>query len=379
MPWREVSIVSLRHELVMLATVEGANVRALCRRMGIAPNTAYKWLTRYQREGASGLQDHSRRPHTCPQRTSPTVERAVVAVRDAHPAWGARKIRARLLASGWTALPAPSTLTAILQRHGRLDPQEARAHRAWQRFEHEQPNSLWQMDFKGHFAMARGRCHPLTVLDDCSRFAIGLYACANEQRDTVQTRLTAIFRRYGLPERLLMDNGAPWGSDAAHPYTPLTAWLIRLGIQVSHARPYHPQTQGKDERFHRTLVAEVLRYQSFRDLAQCQAHFDRWRDIYNLQRPHQALQMAVPASRYRPSPRSFPEMLPPIAYGPGDIVRKVQAEGLISYQNRTFHLSKAFRALPVALRPTTEDGILEVFFCHQRIGRIDLHQPKDYN
>ena len=379
MPWREVSTVSLRHEFVLLANREGANVRALCRRMGIAPNTAYKWLGRYRTEGLSGLQDRSRRPHSCPQHTSPAIECAVVAMRNAHPAWGARKIRARLLATGWIDLPAPSTLTAILKRHGCLDPQETPAHRAWQRFEHAQPNSLWQMDFKGHFAMMRGRCHPLTVLDDCSRFAIGLYACANEQSETVQTRLTAIFRRYGLPESILMDNGAPWGSDAAHPYTPLTAWLIRLGIRVSHARPYHPQTQGKDERFHRTLVAEVLRYQSFRDLAQCQAHFDRWRDIYNLQRPHQALQMAVPASRYRPSRRSFPDTLPPIAYGPGDIVRKVQAEGLISYHNRTFHLSKAFRALPVALRPTTEDGILDVFFCHQRIGRIDLHQPKDYN
>src|SRR5438132_1269300 len=168
---------------------------------------------------------------------------------------------------------------------------------------------------------------------------------------------------------------APWGSDQTHPHTPLTAWLIRLGIQVSHARPYHPQTQGKDERFHRTLVAEVLRYQIFRDVAHCQTHLHRWRDVYNLQRPHQALQMAVPASRYQPSPRPYPDVLSPIEYGPEDIVRKVQAEGLISYQNRTFRLSKAFRALPVALRPTSEDRILDVFFCHQKVARVDLHQP----
>ena len=225
--------------------------------------------------------------------------------------------------------------------------------------------------------MARGRCHPLTVLDDHSRFAVGLEACANERGETVQARLTAVFRRYGLPERMLMDNGAPWGSDRAHPHTPLTAWLIRLGIQISHGRPYHPQTQGKEERFHRTLVAEVLRYQVFRDLVHCQAHLDQWRDVYNLQRPHQALQMAVPASRYQPSPRSFPDVLPPIEYGPDDIVRKVQAEGLISYQGRAFRLSKAFRALPVALRPTSEDGILDVFYCHQKVARIDLHQPED--
>jgi hypothetical protein len=213
------------------------------------------------------------------------------------------------------------------------------------------------------------------VLDDHSRFAVGLEACPNERGETVQARLIAIFRRYGLPARMLMDNGAPWGSDQTHPHTPLTAWLIRLGIQVSHARPYHPQTQGKDERFHRTLVAEVLRYQVFRDVAHCQTHLHRWRDVYNLQRPHQALQMAVPASRYQPSPRPYPDVLSPIEYGPEDIVRKVQAEGLISYQNRTFRLSKAFRALPVALRPTSEDGILDVFFCHQKVARVDLHQP----
>jgi transposase InsO family protein len=379
MPWREVSTVSLRLEFVILASAEGANVRALCRRAGITATTGYKWLARYRTYGAEGMQDRSRRPCTSPRQTPPTVERAVLAVRDAHPAWGARKIRARLLAKGWTALPVPSTLTAILQRHGRIDAHSPKPQGPWQRFEHAEPNNLWQMDFKGHIAMSRGRCHPLTVLDDCSRFAVGLYACANERGETVQSRLIAIFRRYGLPERMLMDNGAPWGSDPEHPYTPLTAWLIRLGIGVSHARPYHPQTQGKDERFHRTLVAEVLRHQTFRNLFHCQAHFDKWRDVYNLQRPHQALHMAVPASRDQPSPRPFPEVLQPIEYGPDDIVRKVQAEGLISYKNRVFRLSKAFRTLPVALRPTNKDGTMEVFFCHQKIAQIDLHQPKDYN
>lgn len=376
MPWQEVSTVSLRHEFVMLAKTDGANIRELCRRFHISPTTAYKWQQRYWAQGLDGLHDRARQPHHSPGQTPARMEQAVLAVRDAHPAWGGRKIHVRLRVLGHHVVPSPSTITAILRRHGRLELGEPTSHQPWQRFEHETPNSLWQMDFKGHVAMARGRCHPLTVLDDHSRFALGLDACANERGETVQARLTAVFRRYGLPERMLTDNGAPWGSDRAHPHTPLTAWLIRLGVQISHGRPYHPQTQGKEERFHRTLVAEVLRYQVFRDLVHCQAHLDRWRDVYNLQRPHQALQMAVPASRYHPSPRSFPEVLPPIEYGPEDIVRKVQAEGLISYQNRTFRLSKAFRALPVALRPTSEDGILDVFFCHQKVARIDLHQPE---
>jgi len=375
MPWQEVSTVSLRHEFVMLANAAGANIRELCRRFHISPTTAYKWQQRYGAQGLDGLHDRSRQPHHSPGQTPARMEQAVLAVREAHPAWGGRKIHARLRVLGHRAVPSPSTITMILRRQGRLELGEPASHQAWQRFEHETPNSLWQMDFKGHVALERGRCHPLTVLDDHSRFAVGLEACPNERGETVQVCLIAIFRRYGLPARMLMDNGAPWGSDQTHPHTPLTAWLIRLGIQVSHARPYHPQTQGKDERFHRTLMAEVLRYQVFRDVAHCQTHLHRWRDVYNLQRPHQALQMAVPASRYQPSPRPYPDVLSPIEYGPEDIVRKVQAEGLISYQNRTFRLSKAFRALPVALRPTSEDGILDVFFCHQKVARVDLHQP----
>ena len=150
----------------------------------------------------------------------------------------------------------------------------------------------------------------MTVLDDHSRFSILLQACANERTETVRECLTAAFRLYGLPVRMLMDNGSPWGNDANHPRTPLTVWLMRLGIQVSHGRPYHPQTQGKEERFHRTLNVELLQGRRFADWATCQAAFDRWRGVYNTERPHQALDLATPISRYTPSPRSFPETLP---------------------------------------------------------------------
>ena len=162
------------------------------------------------------------------------------------------------------------------------------------------------MDFKGHFALTRGRCHPLTVIDDHSRFAIALEACGNERGTTVQTRLTAAFRRYGLPARLLMDNGSPWGSDRDHPYTPLGAWLIRLGVTPPHGRPYHPRTQGKNECFNRSLKAEVLRGRLFEDLDQAQRSFEDWCHVYNCQRPHDALDLDVPASRYSLSPRPFP-------------------------------------------------------------------------
>lgn len=371
MPWQEVSTMSLRKEFVTLATAEGANIRQLCRRFSISPTTAHKWLRRYRAEGDAGLTNRSRRPQHMPARTAAAVEEAVIALREAHPAWGGRKLGAVLAARG-LATPAASTVTAILKRHGRIDPAESVKHRPWQRFEHQRPNQLWQMDFKGHFPVGEGRCHPLTVLDDHSRFALAIEACSDEQTATVQSRLTAIFRRYGLPDRILMDNGSPWGDDQDHPYTPLTAWLIRLGIDVSHGRPYHPQTQGKDERFHRTLEDELLKRRTFSDLQSCQHAFDAWRDLYNLERPHQALGLATPASRYQISPRAFPQTLPLIEYAPDDLVRKVQTKGKISFRGKVFKIGKAFKGYPVALRPTVQPELFEVYFCHQNIGRIDL-------
>ena len=173
-----------------------------------------------------------------------------------------------------------------------------------------------------------------------------------------------------------MDNGSPWGDDGLNPYTPLTVWLIRLGIGVSHSRPYHPQTQGKDERFHRTFKAEVLAYQSFLNHATAQHHFDTWRDLYNLVRPHEALGMAPPVSRYQPSQRPFPDTLPPIEYSPSDCVRKVQVKGELYFRGRAWKIGKAFRGHHVALRPTSTDGALDVYFCHQRIASININQPQ---
>ena len=377
MPWREVSALSLRQEFVMLAVQEESNVRELCRRFGISPRTAYKWIHRFEVAGPPGLVEQPRRPRRSPDRTPVAMEKAVLQVRREHPAWGGRKIHARLLHLGHSQVPSPSTITAILHRHGLIDPWQASKHRPWQRFEHASPNDLWQMDFKGHFPLARGRCHPLTLLDDHSRFALGLEACADEKGSTVRERLTTIFRHYGLPRRMLMDNGSPWGDDRDHPYTPLTVWLLHLGVSVSHGQPYHPQTQGKDERFHRTLVAELLQGRTFPDMVYCQREFDRWRHVYNLERPHQALHMATPADRYQPSPRPFPQVLPPIDYGPHDLVRKVSYGGAIFFQGREFRVPKAFHGYPVALRPTVNEARWEVYFMTHPIGRIDLSLVED--
>lgn len=398
MPWSERSTLSLRREFVELAQLDGANIRALCCRFGISPKTGYKWLSRFLSEGEAGLTDRSRRPHRSPDRTDESVEQAVLRVRDAHPAWGARKIRHKLV-DQTAELPAASTVTAILRRHGRLDPDESAKHTAFVHFEYEQPNLLWQMDFKGNFALGNGsRCHPLTVLDDHARYCLVLDACTNQQTETVRDRLVACFRSHGLPERMLMDNGPPWGGGGVMRHTPLSAWLMRLGIVVCHGRPWHPQTQGKEERFHRTLTEELLRpvlhlkvrwnvhadrkagadrTQSgksicVRDHAQCQVHFDRWRELYNRERPHEGIGMLTPASRYRPSTREFPERLPEIAYEADETVRKVDARGAISFQGRNHIVGQAFHGQPVAVRPGSQDGLWNIYFCMQRVAIIDL-------
>jgi transposase InsO family protein len=372
MPWRISSAMSERHEFVMLAGQERANIRQLCQRFGVSSATAYKWLHRFEADGLSGLEDLSRRPHHSPARTVAELEKAVISLRRKHPAWGCRKLRRRLLDLGHQVVPSASTITAILRRHQLLDPQESAKHRAFQRFERAAPNELWQMDFKGEFQLPRGRCYPLTILDDHSRFAVALHACARNTKNITQNALIQVFRRYGLPTAITCDNGPPWGSSGRSYYTALGVWLMQLRIHISHSRPHHPQTQGKDERFHRSLAAEVLRYQHGDTLREWQHHFDRWRDVYNTQRPHEALDLKVPASRYQPSPRPYPEQLPPVEYGSDDTVRKVRGYGHIKYQGRELHVGIAFRGLNVALRTTTTDGLFDVFFCQHRIGQLNL-------
>ncbi len=375
MPWKAVNLMSLRKEFISLALVEGCHFSQLCDRFNISRKTGYKWIKRFLSEGESALHDLSRRPSTSPHKTADEMEKKVVTIRQSHRAWGGRKIAARLKALGVDRIPAPSTITDILKRWGYMDPEESRKHRAWYRFEAQMPNDLWQMDFKGHFEVVEGRCHPFTILDDHSRYSLCLQACSDEKGNTVQQYLTGVFRRYGMPLRILTDNGSPWSGDAEHPYTPLSVWLMRLGIRISHSRPRHPETLGKDERFHRTLKAELLQYCTGMAMESCQQRFNLWREVYNLERPHESLDMQVPASRYRMSPRNFPETLPPIEYGPNDHVRKVQQDGKVFYHNKEYRVSKAFRAQHVALRPTGVDGVMDVYYCNQFIHQIDLRGP----
>lgn len=374
MPWQELSVMEQREDFVRLAMRPEANMSELCRRFGISRAKGYKWLDRYRVAGRAGLADRSRRPLHSPSRTVAAVEAEVLRIREeSNNAWGGRKI-AKVMRRSAVEVPAPSTVTEILRRHGKLEERRQEHPGPHQRFERAEPNELWQMDFKGHFAMAQGRCHPLTVLDDHSRYSLTISACGNEQDATVRAQLVPVFRRYGLPFAMLMDNGAPWGDAGSQPHTVFTVWLMRLGVRVTHCRPFHPQTQGKDERFHRTFKAEVLNGKSFRDLPCCQHAFDRWRHVYNHERPHEALGLATPMERYRASARPFPETLPAIEYGPTDIVRTVDVNGDIRLKGRNRPVSKAFRGQPIALRPTSEDGVFSIHFCVHTIGKLDLRR-----
>lgn len=193
-----------------------------------------------------------------------------------------------------------------------------------------------------------------------------------ERTNIVQAALIEAFRTYGLPKRMTMDNGAPWAGHDRNQLTALTAWLIRLGIKVSHSRPYHPQTQGKDERFHRTLKVELLNHRHYSNLEEVSKVFKEWRNIYNTQRPHEALDMNTPLSRYQVSPRSYPETLPPIEYDYNDTVRKINSDGKLSVQGIVFTISRALEGQYIALRPTKTDGLLDVYYCHQKIKTLDL-------
>jgi transposase InsO family protein len=371
--------MSQRYEFVLLASAAGVNVRALCRRFQISAKTGYKWLQRYRISGASGLVDRSRRPRHSPRQCPERLAAGVLAVRQENPSWGGRKLRRRLQDLGGGAVPAASTCTQIVRRGRLIGPAASAAHTPWARFERAQPNELWQMDFKGHFPTQSGvRCHPLAVLDDHSRYNILLSPQADEQGPTVQAVLLASFRQYGLPDALLCDNGPPWGcAEPTCPFTTFTVWLLRLGVRVLHGRPYHPQTQGKQERFNRTLTADLLRQHTWRDLAHCAVEFPRFRHRYNCERPHDSLQGATPISRYRPSVRSLPAALPPLEYPAGTRVVTLRASGLLTFGGQTWYVGKPFGGLPVGLRPSAQaDGQWEVFFSFHRLGLLDLVSPR---
>jgi transposase InsO family protein len=371
--------MSEKEQFIRLASQPNANISQLCRSFGISRPTGYLWLKRYAKEGKNGLIERSRKPQCSPHQTEKSMEELIVLTRLSHPQWGGDKIKTFLINQGHTKVPTEKTIDRILKRYGCINPEESQKRQPFIRFEHEHPNDLWQMDFKGHFPLGQARCHPLTLLDDHSRFCLLIKACANEQGETVKSALISVFKEYGLPRRMTMDNGPPWGySGNQQRYTELCAWLIRLGIQVSHSRPRHPQTQGKLERFHRTLNGELIQAYSLEDMEEAQLAFDWWRKMYNEERPHDAIGMLVPKRRYEPSQIKYPEKLRPIEYSSDLEVRKVNSKGEIYFKGKVFKIGNGFQGNPVGLKESEEEGLFDVYFCHQKVLKIDIQHPCSY-
>jgi transposase InsO family protein len=367
MPWNIKDTQSMRLEFIEELMSGKFKITTLCQKYGIARKTAYKWIRRYKHEGVEGLIDRSKAPNSRPNITEDEKINLILQIREKYPAWGGRKLRQVLINQGHQDVPSESTFNRILNRQGKIDLRESEKRQRFIRFEKSAPNELWQMDFKGYFRINGNRCHPLTVLDDHSRFCLVLRAYESESTENVKFALEEAFREYGLPDRMTMDNGSPW---KGHTLSRLTIWLMRQGIIVSHSRPYHPQTQGKDERFHRSLKEEILKFRTFRTFEEAQICFDEWKYVYNHIRPHDGINLLCPANRYQKSKRPYKEKLEKIEYVSTDIVRKVSACGCIEWKGCKYFVGEHFFGEYVAIRPTYEENVYGIYFINSQVGKI---------
>lgn len=373
MPWERKTVDNQRRSFVARAILKEQSISELCREYGISRPTGYKWIERYRR--GEDMLDRPHTPFSKPFKTRPEMELRIVDVRSAHPTWGARKIQRFLADKGETELPSASTINDILKRNGCISEAATEQHTPWKRFVRDKPNALWQMDYKGHFGMTNGcRWHGLTILDDHSRFSLCLDAKENEQWKPTKNSLERIFREFGIPDAILCDNGAPW-SDNHGGYTPFEIWMMQMDVTPMHGRPLHPQTQGKDERFHRTLKEDILLRKPIANLEEAQAEFDIFRHCYNHERPHAALALDVPAKHYKPSRRAFIENPKEPEYDSGKDLRKVNACGYISVYKKRYYLSESFIGKYIDLRPTETDLVV-LAYGNYEIARIDLQTEK---
>ncbi len=363
MPWKEKTVMEQRKEFIEQAA-ECTNFSALCREYGISRKTGYKWQNRFREDGS--VSDRSRRPKHPHAKTAPVIEAAVLAMREENPSWGGRTIHAVLEADGIKGLPSAKTCSNILKRNGCIKPEESLKHRAYQRFEREQCNSLWQTDFKGDFGLLDGsRCYPLDILDDHSRFCI-----RTEPKNSatgVKESFIQAFQEYGLPDAILSDHGSQFAGFKGG-YTHFERWLMDLDILPIHGRIMHPQTQGKIERFHRTMKAELLR-EPFLDLKDAKKHFARWRWKYNEIRPHSALNMKTPASVYTPSKRLLFEPKP---YEYTGHVCKVNNWGYLRFGPVQLFLSETMANTYLEVVPASDDTF-SVRYRNFQIALIDAN------
>lgn len=379
MPWLETSPMTERLHLVVEYQRGLVPLAELARRAGVSRKTAYKWIARFEGAGALGLQDQSRRPHTCAQATAPAAIEALLALRHRHPTWGPKKLlhvlRQRHPAVAW---PARSTAADVLARHGLVvSPRRVRrpGHPGHPRTPMTAPNEIWTIDFKGHFRTGDGLyCYPLTVMDGYSRFLLACQALRTTAMPPTRAVLTQLFRNYGLPQIIRSDNGVPFATTALGRLSQLAVWWIRLGIYPELIEPASPQQNGRHERFHRTLKRETARPPHATIAAQ-QRRFGAFRQEYNHERPHEALAQDTPATRFAPSPRSFPEQIPAIEYPAHYEVRRVSNNGGIRWHHTWINVSHVLAGEHVGLHEV-DDGLWDVHFGPLCLGRLDEHDGR---
>ena len=372
MSWETKTVMEQRKQFVLDASAEDSNISELCRLYGISRKTGHKWINR----AALGLPlcDQSRRPNRQPSKTADNIEQEIVQLRLQHPSWGGKTIRAALEAAGVEGLPSDKTCCNILKRNGLVDPAESAKHKAYQRFEKAHCNEMWQTDFKGDFLLGNGvRCYPLTILDDHSRFSIRIDP--KETASGVKDSFILAFQEFGLPNSVLSDNG----SQFAGPHKGISffeRFLMDLDIQPIHGRPIHPQTQGKIERFHRTMKQEALRVTPS-NMAEAKMRLENWRWLYNEVRPHHALGMKTPASIYTSSTRPYYDPKPYI-YEEGAKLIKVNNWGYLRFGSIQLFLSEAMADTKVEIR-LAEDDIFSVIYRNYKIAAVDAIEGKLIN
>jgi len=354
-----------RVEFVVRAHQGQEKLSRLCAEFGISRPTGYVWLKRYREQGVIGIEEHSRRPQHSPRQTAPSVEERVAQLRRLRPDWGARKLQQLLRGEG-IVLPV-ITVHRVLLRHGLVRPDDRRS-LAWQRFEREAPNQLWQMDFKSPKGCQQP-VGPLSVMDDHSRFVIVLEKTGSTRTEAVQERIEHAFRSAGLPEAMLMDHGTPWwNAQAPSGWTKLQVWLMKQGIACLFSGIRHPQTQGKVERFH--LALEMARRRRLQNVEMDQAWLDQFRYEYNYLRPHEALGMQTPATRWVPSSRRYDPDPPPWRYPEDAEVKQLGSQGQLKLHGQRWEISKALARERVRL--IRLHGRILVYYCNSLLKEIDL-------
>lgn len=372
MPWERRTVEEQRREFVQ-AALQCSNFSALCREFGIDRHTGYKWLERY-RSGLA-LYDGSRRPHTSPGRTPEEVEMLILAVRRENPGWGARKIRDVLLREGHPHVPCAKTVNNILNRYGCISQEESLKHKPFVRFEKNLCNQMWQADFKGEFRMGDGQyCFPLDILDDHSRFVIRIAPHLGTKNVVIPVFQSA-FREFGLPDSVLSDNGAQFAGFRKG-YTQFERWLMDLDILPIHGRIKHPQTQGKIERFHRTMKQELLNHTTIANIEDAETKLSCWRDKYNNLRPHEALGMRRPGEVYEPSRREYREKFEKFEYGGTHHVVKVNSWGYVRFDKWQVYLSETMIGQYIEFRTNPDGESFVACYRNFKIAEFDAHDGK---